>query len=235
MYTSARLRGCEQSLLSESETVKGGTVLLQRLHASTRHWHVFADRFWLELLEGTLTRAGYMTQLSRVYGFVAPFEGACKYTPNMQALLGSHSLTRAGLIAQDLLALGMEPGEVAMVPQCSAITMFRDPAEAVGWLYVVHRSAALHERVERHLRAMLPEVRGACAYLGSVRERWPVFSTLLDRITPKQEVVDSIVASAGAAFAVLQQWLQQTSGESVVNEKQPRELNVDRSVTRTPD
>src|SRR5687768_9968849 len=103
--------------------------------------------------------------LARTYGFVAPFESACKYTPGLGRVLDFRTLTRAGLIAQDLLALGVTPSQVSTVTQCESITPFTDVPEALGWFYVVERSTLLHDGIRRHLLGRLPEVSPAVAYL----------------------------------------------------------------------
>ena len=98
------------------------TGLLMKLNMSTRQWHAPVDEPWLQLLRPTVSRAAYLTQLLRVYGLVAPFESACKYTPHVDRSLDLRLLSRAGHIAQDLLALGLTANQVATIPQCAATT-----------------------------------------------------------------------------------------------------------------
>ena len=188
--------------------------LLVRLNMSTRHCHAEVDEPWLELLRESVSRADYLGQLVRTYGFVAPFESACMYTPGLTRVLDVYQLTRAGLIAQDLLALGLSASQIASIPQCGAITTFRDVAEALGWIYVVERSTLLHEGVHRHVVAELPEVAIASSYLtayeGRAGERWSMFGRQVDRIGSRPEVADEIISSAHVGFACAKQWLRST-------------------------
>lgn len=180
-----------------------------KINVSTRHWHAHVDEPWLDLLQPTGGRAEYLSQLGRVYGFVAPFESALKYTPGVGRALDFRQITRAGLIAQDLLGLGLSPSDLAKLPQCT-ITPFVSLAEALGWLYVIERSTLLHHGVRRHLVTRLPEVAAACAYLsqydGRVNEHWSTLGTMLDRIGATDDVADTIIAAAHDAFDTAQRW-----------------------------
>lgn len=191
--------------------------LLARLNVATRHWHARVDEAWLDLLRPNVSRADYLEQLVRAYGFIAPFEGAYKYTPGVGRVLDFRQLMQAGLIAQDLLALGLRPAQVAMLPQCPSITPFRDIAEALGWLYLVERSTLLHDRVRQHVLERLPELSDACSYLsqydGRVSEHWRTFGRMLDRVGAKPGVANEVVAAAQAAFATAHHWFRNVRPE----------------------
>src|SRR5690348_7828038 len=111
------------------------STLLTRLDMETRSYHADADGVWLDVLAGTVTVERYRELLARVYGFEAPLEAALAYTPHLPTLIDLRRRMRSGLLAQDLLALGMKPAQLAMVQQCM-IAPFRGAAEALGWLYV---------------------------------------------------------------------------------------------------
>jgi len=185
---------------------------LMRLNMATRHWHADVDEPWLDLLRPNVNLADYLAQLVRMYGFVAPFESACKYTPNLSRVLDFRQLMRAGLIAQDLLNLGITPSQVATVPQCHDITTFSHVPEALGWLYVVERATLLHDGIRRHLLTHLPEVANACTYLsifdGRVNDHWETFGRLLDRAGAKPEHANQIHAAAHAGFETAKQWFR---------------------------
>jgi heme oxygenase len=183
-----------------------------RLNMATRHWHADVDDPWLDLLRPHVTRADYLAQLVRAYGFVAPFESACKYTPNLSRVLDFRQLTRAGLIAQDLLALGLTPSQVATIPQCHDIITFAHVPEALGWLYVVERSTLLQDGIRSHLIESLPDVGHACAFLsihdGRVNDHWETFGRILDRAGAKPEHANQIHAAAHAGFDTAKHWFR---------------------------
>jgi heme oxygenase len=93
---------------------------LLRLSMATRTAHAEVDARWLDLLDPNVALSDYLTQLVRVYGLVAPFESACHYTQGISAYLDVRQLSRAGLIAKDLLNLGLSPSQVSSVPSCPA-------------------------------------------------------------------------------------------------------------------
>jgi len=191
--------------------VQSVSNVLTKLNLATRQWHAHVDDAWLGLLRPDVTQGDYLAQLVRTYGLVAPFESACMYTRGVTKLLEYRQLLRAGLIAQDILALGIPPNRVSRIPTCPAVTMFRDVGEALGWLYVIERSTLLQEGVKRHLLDTLPHVAHACAYLsayeGRVSDHWNAFGRMLDRAAAQLDIEDAILNSAEEAFAHTKQWL----------------------------
>lgn len=183
--------------------------LLLKLTLATRQWHADVDDPWLGLLRPTVTVADYRAQLVRMYGLVAPFESACRYTRGIETLVNIHDLTRAGLIAQDLLALGMSASQVASISTCPALTAFRGIPEAIAWLYVVERSMLLQDGIWRHLVRHLPHVEDACAFLktydGRVDEPWRNLGGLLERIAIEHHD-EEIAQAAEIAFQTTRQW-----------------------------
>jgi heme oxygenase (biliverdin-IX-beta and delta-forming) len=190
--------------------VESVSTLITKLNLATRAWHADVDDPWLALMSPTVSHEDYVTQLVQVYGLVAPFESASRYTPGIAKLLDYRQLMRAGLIAQDLLALGFTPPAMSRIPTCPAITVFRDTGEALGWLYVIERSTLLQEGVRRHLLDVLPSVTRACSYLsmyeGLISDHWQSLGRLFDREAMDAGMESSIIEAAEAAFSHAKQW-----------------------------
>ena len=208
-----------QLLVTGVSPVQSVSGLLTKLNLATRHLHADVDP-WLDLLRVDVNLADYSTQLVRTYGLIAPFESACKYTPGVARLLDYRQLLRAGLIARDLLALGLTPSELSRIPTCPAITMFRDASEAFGWLYVVERSTLLQEGVRRHLVQRLPAIAQACSYLGAyeghINDHWSAFGRQLDQLAGEEHNEQDIITAAEAAFRHTREWLSARSGSRSV-------------------
>jgi heme oxygenase len=188
--------------------------LLFELDEATRHWHADVDEPWLSLLRDDVTQHDYRAQLVRMHGFEAPFEAACAYTPQLWRAVEMRQLTRAGRIAQDLLALGMKPSEVAALPQCFSITVFKDVAEAIGWLYVVERTTLHHAALRRHVLRHVDDANRACAYLSVVEdtaEHWRRFGRTLDRVALQGPSAIEVIDAAHAGFACMQQWFRDSA------------------------
>lgn len=195
------------------------SALITKLNLATRVWHADVDDPWLALLQPDVTEADYTAQLVRTYGLVAPFESACRYTPGIMKLLDYRQLLRAGLIAQDLLSLGIKPAHVARIPTCPAITMFRDTGEALGWLYVIERSTLLQDGVRKHLIEKLPHVSRSCAYLsmyeGHVGDHWLAFGRMLDRVAKNADIEAAIIDAAAQAFTHAKEWSAVTRSSQI--------------------
>lgn len=191
-------------LLSTSAT-------LNRLNVETRSHHVDADAPWLALMRVDVRRQDYIHQLAVTYGFEAPLEGALAYTEGLSAVIGTRERVRAGLIAQDLLALGIKPSSLSELPQCFSITPFQDITDALGWMYVVERATLHHDSVRRSLLQRLPDARSASAYLGAAGSvagtRWQSFGRALDEYVASDEIADRVVSAADHAFRRWRDWL----------------------------
>ena len=193
------------------------SATLSRLDTETKRHHVDADRPWLSLTSADLSREAYVRQLVVTYGFEAPLEAAFAYTKGLARLVGIRGRARAGLLAQDLLALHVPPMRITELPHCFSITPFPDPAEAFGWMYVVERATLLHDSVRRHLLRRLPEARHACHYLsayeGIVAARWNALGEALDQYARTEDVQNRIALAADDAFRRWRDWSETTHSE----------------------
>ncbi len=186
--------------------------MVERLTEETRGHHREADAD-LDALFGTdVTSTQYLVFLMRVYGFEAPLDSAIAMTPKLEIEVEVRARSRAGFLAQDLMAIGVRPADVTALPLCLAIPQFRGVAEAMGWLYVVERNTLAHNMIRRHLATRLPrEMEVASAYLSSyhgvVGKRWRELGQALDRVAVVPAVADRIVAAASDAFRCRRNWV----------------------------
>jgi heme oxygenase len=193
--------------------------LLLRLNLETRMHHATADERWLRLRRIGVTRQNYVSQLVRIYGFEAPLESAFAYTPSLKMMIDLRARARAGILVQDMLALGLKAGQIAALPQCFAIAPFATPLEALGWMYVNERATLLHDAVRRHVIPRVPDIADGCMYLsaydGIANARWQELGHMLDRVARTERMVDEVVAAAHAGFRCLIDWNAATSTRSV--------------------
>lgn len=183
--------------------------MLNRLDLETRAFHAAADEGWRSLMTPAISTAAYIDELVRVYGFEGPLEAALAYTPNIEVVIHVHERYRAGYIAQDLMALGMRPGEVARIPQ-HVIAPFANPLEALGWLYVAARATPLQEQVRRYIAVRLPQAKQGCVYLsaneGHVGALWQSLGQALDHAARSPRMADEIIAAAHTGFRTWLEW-----------------------------
>jgi len=181
-----------------------------RLNMATRSHHAEADAPWLDLMAPGVSKDDYLQQLRRVYGFEAPLEAAFRYTPGLAALVDLRSCTRSGLIAQDLIRLGMSASRLAELPQC--FITFSSQAEALGWMYVTERSTLLHAGVRRYLLQHVPDLADATSYLsaydGMTGQRWSELGSALDAIPQAPAMTQHILHAANAGFRAMRRWFR---------------------------
>jgi heme oxygenase len=183
---------------------------LLRLDLETRRHHVLVDEGWLRLQRPSVTRATYIEQLATTYGFEAPLEAAFAYTPGLKSMIDLRARSRAGLLAQDLFALGVKPVELGTLPQCSPVVSFATPIEALGWMYVTERSTLFHDLVRDYVNERIPDAFDACSYLaaysGIAPMRWAQLGEVLDRVVNTDELRDELVAAAFAGLQCMLAW-----------------------------
>lgn len=177
-----------------------GSWILQRLDAETRALHAAADEKWHDLLRPDVTLSSYAAALERHYGFIAPYDAAIAYTPNLTL----RPRARTTLLVRDLLSLGRSPLQVATMPMCLEIDL-DCPHAALGWIYVVERSALSHAVLLRHLSRRLPITR-CSAFLGVDAVPFGPAWADLDWALGKAKNLEAIVAGAREAFAVATSW-----------------------------
>jgi heme oxygenase len=192
-------------------TVRQLAKMLTKLNLETREFHGRADYPWLPLLDETkaIGHSDYAKYLIERYGFEAPLEAALAYTPHLGDVIDVHPRFRAGLIAKDLIELGLSASAVASIQQCM-IEPFASPEEAFGWLYVHERCTLMFEHVSSELCRRIPDLCDAMSYLhanaGHIGAAWESFTQALDRVSATPEAQQQVVEAAREAFLVARRW-----------------------------
>lgn len=183
------------------------TVL--RLHLESRSYHADVDASWLGIIDDAIGTTDYARQLARVYGFEAPLEAALAYTPHVQSLIDLRQIGLSGMIAQDLLELGLTPPLVSGLPELM-LAPFQSVAEGLGWMYVLERSRVIHATVRMRLASALPEVDRACSYLDVSNElasaRWARIGELIERVARTPAIEHRVLTAAHDGFRQLIAW-----------------------------
>ncbi len=184
---------------------------LIQLNMATRVHHVEADAPWLDLMVPSVAKSQYVKHLIKVYGFEAPLEAAFRYTPGLTSLVDLRAHTRSGLLAQDLLRLGMTASRIADLPQ--RFMTFASASEALGWMYVIERATLLHGGVRRYLAQRIHDASAASSYLsaydGLAGARWSDFGGALDTIVHSPAITRQIIRAANQGFYALRSWFHE--------------------------
>jgi heme oxygenase len=198
----------------------GELRVLNRLNLETRAHHADADADVDAYLFTARVRAeDYRTFLARTYGFVAPLEAALATAPGLDEVIDVRARAKAALIVHDLLALGMTMEAVQALPQSMGMPIFRGPASALGWIYVIERPLLSAAVIRGHLAAHLPtEMARASSYFqcyqGQVGSMWRDLGQAMEQLAYSPAFESRIVSGANDAFRLLARWRHQDHSRS---------------------
>jgi heme oxygenase (biliverdin-IX-beta and delta-forming) len=194
--------------------------VLNRLNLETRLHHAEADADVDDYLFcPDVSALDYRTFLARAYGFVAPLEAALATAPGLEEVIDVRGRAKAALIVHDLLALGMTMEEVQALPQSMGMPIFRGPASALGWIYVIERPLLSAAVIRGHLATHLP-TEMACAssyfqcYQGQVGTMWRELGEAMEQLSYSPAFESRIVTGANEAFRMLARWHHQDHSRS---------------------
>jgi heme oxygenase len=184
--------------------------MLARLDRAMAPLHVEIDQEWHRLVRDPgATRDDYRRQLMITYGFESPFEVQCSHTPGLAHAIDLRGRWRAGLIVQDLLALGATQDDVANLRRHSP-ARFPDAAEALAWMYVIERPTLIHGDLRDELTERFVDLAGATAYLAAygstASKRWAELGIALDRVSGSDKVYRRVIDAAHAALSAWRDW-----------------------------
>jgi heme oxygenase len=152
------------------------------------------------------SQAEYVNCLGRIYGFEAPIESSFAMTEGLSAIVDLRSRRRTRLLRADLCSLGANPDELAAM---SSPTQFSTYG-ALGWMYVVDRSALLHRALQRHVALLPGDLARATSYLTNggrgVGARLEDLDLVLAEVIQTPERADQVIEGARQAFAAERSW-----------------------------
>jgi len=180
------------------------SLMLTRLAEETRAFHPAADGDRLALMARSSART-YRSCLWQIYCFEQPVEAALARTPAFDpSLLRTHLKTSR--LANDLQGLGVSIDNIAQ-----PAAAFDDVAQALGWLYVIHRNTLYHGVLLRQLTMLIPtEIQIAGSYLaafeGLADVRMRELGVVLDRAARRGNIAGRVVAGANEALQRQRHW-----------------------------
>jgi heme oxygenase len=167
-----------------------------------------------ELLAGRVSGLDYRAYLLQMYGFHAVVERALKASRPLAAVVADAPLRnhKAALLAHDLVALGVDRGDLVHAPRMAFPGALALP-EALGWTYVVEAIAHGGKQLARHLTRQLPaELSRASAYFGcyggEAAERWRELGVAIDGFEHAARDGERVVAAARDGFLQLRAWFR---------------------------
>jgi heme oxygenase len=170
----------------------------------------------LDLLDAGLTTNRVFSVIERFWGFWAVGEAAINewaaaHLAEADALQWPRR-RRAHLFAQDLTAMGMEPGRLAMVLCPPPVFVHLEQAQVLGWLYVTEGSTLGGALIDRHVRS-LSRLHGSppCCftpYSEGPGPMWRSFRAELQHFAGADSTrTGAVIDAAAATFDSLERWL----------------------------
>jgi heme oxygenase len=179
-------------------------AILQALRAETRPAHDALEQnpFNQALTAGTITEAATSHFLTKMYGFLVPYEARLRQQ-NLGPEWEADARQRAHLVLEDL----QQPASALAL--CPSMPPLASWPQLLGAMYVMEGSTLGGQVIARQLaKAEIPQRTYFLGYGERTGPRWKAFCHLLaDAATPANQA--EIVASASLTFQHLSAWLNQ--------------------------
>jgi len=182
-------------------------VITDRLKAATRERHHRVETL-IDVMRADLRAKQYFELLSRLYGFVRPWEDALASRPTDALTIEIAARRKARWLEEDLAYANVC---VADVPRCDDLPPAEHKADALGAMYVIEGSTLGGRFIAPHVRRVLQldEAHGTAYFDGygaRTSQMWNSFRGLLCKHSSPADD-DRIVRGACSTFDKLEAWL----------------------------
>ena len=203
--------------MADTESGLNETSLRQRLKRETADVHQRLEA-QLGLLDPGLDVPRYLRVLGTFYGFYVPVEMDVTRFAAAELSLGFPLRPRAGLIEQDLLALGRSPADLSALPLCNDRPQLSCMEDLAGCLYVLEGACLGGQVVSAllHRRLGLAKESGAAFFAGDgegTLPRWSVVVQWLDGLPRTGASTAKIITAATATFEAFARWAAIARGD----------------------
>jgi len=181
------------------------------LKQETSAQHQASESLLMPTLNNIATRAQYAALLHTFYGFFHPLEQLVTQQVSSDILPDIAERRNAGLILQDLRALGFSTDAL---PQSDALPAISSTAEALGALYVMEGSTLGGRLISRMLlkkeglQLTGDHLHFFNGYGEETGSKWKTFINLLNRQTRD---TDTLIRSANETFRLFAAWIKKNS------------------------
>jgi heme oxygenase len=196
--------------------------LRARLKAATNQTHerMHAHPGFAVAAAGTISTEAYRDLLARLYGFHAAFEDRMRAAPEAFARwIELPARARAGLIVEDLLALGAARETIDTLPRCEELPPLRGEGDRLGALYVVEGSTLGGAFIAKALTRSAANARRFFGGHGVNHGRlWRNLVKALDQLDDIPEEADLAERAALSTFAAFERWMTNWEGAYAIAE-----------------
>lgn len=198
---------------------RGAMSVRQRLTSELRDHEWRLDTVLVNRLTRPTT-ASYRGYLCDVYSLIVPLERAMVLAGGLEVSFVRPRI-RSGLIASDLLALGLSHDIYPLLARRFAFAPFTSRVEALGWLYVLERFVRVHGTLVDSLREAMPrELAVASRYLCCYDDAlWTQLLARIEACSGFGQDGTNVITTIRDATTHVCGWLQTPRGEAVLTQR----------------
>ncbi|MCM3748051.1 biliverdin-producing heme oxygenase [Paenibacillus pasadenensis] len=196
------------------------TGIMERLREQTseEHKRMENNEYAKAIMDGSMTREQYRRYLILFYGFIKAAENEIYPDSQLEELgLSEADRAKAPLIEQDLLYLGLTPGQIGELPLCLELPDLSATAKKLGYLYVLEGSTLGGQIISRKIGSSLQLEPGAglsyfYAYGDETRSSWQKMREIIEQGAAGSE--EQTITAAKETFRLLERWVV-TAGQTL--------------------
>ncbi len=198
-----------QNLVAESD-------VMAVLKSSTAEQHQTLENL-MPFFREQFSLQDYTRTLAAFLGFFEPVEQALRESADWSDVgIDIHDRSRAPLLRNDLIALGLSASQIASLPRSTSMPPIHNLESALGCLYVLEGSTLGGQVIGRELarRFAIDASSGASFFLshGSrVGEMWREFCAVVRNHIQQPDCQRLAVDAARQTFSSLEHWMRKAA------------------------
>nr|WP_297772955.1 biliverdin-producing heme oxygenase [uncultured Roseovarius sp.] len=210
--TNPTLEWCVQTAQGLPRNVTLREELREYTHC--QHERLHEHSCFMALFSQSLSLGEYRELTRRLYGFYQPLDRAIRRVllSDEAGRTGYTYASRSGLLAQDMLDLGLSAETIEESPQCDEAYGIVSAATLGGVLYVIEGATLGGARIDRAVCRLLASDDPAgrrfwswCRAEGG--RRWPMTNRYLESLEGEGAAVNDLKTGAFDTFRLLAEWL----------------------------
>jgi heme oxygenase len=188
--------------------------IMTALKAGTVEQHSAIERI-MPFFKNDFSLEAYIRVLKAFLGFFEPVERELRSVATRDSFgFNIDRRQRSNLLRTDLLALGVTPAEMALIPRCDHLPRLENVDDGLGCLYVLEGSTLGGQLIAREVQTRfgVEEKTGAGFFHGYGSQtgvKWREFCTSVRIYAAGGKSQSAIVHSARSTFELLESWMRQ--------------------------
>jgi heme oxygenase (biliverdin-IX-beta and delta-forming) len=190
--------------------------IMTALKAGTIEQHSSIERI-MPFFKSDFSLEAYIRVLKAFLGFFEPVERELRSVATRDSFgFNIDRRQRSNLLRADLLALGVTPAAMALIPRCDHLPRLENVDDGLGCLYVLEGSTLGGQLIARELQTRfgIAEKTGAGFFHGYGSQtgvKWREFCTSVRIYAAGGKSQSAIVQSARSTFELMESWMRKAN------------------------